>query len=513
MASLQASLLAKLNATSAAAKKAAARKEEEKRRAAAQVEEREKQARLQKLREEGEKTLSRNVSHRLRSQSGVRKRAPSGPSRRGRGGGGSRRRSGWSKRRDDSDSDSDDDGVKDDLAKTSRREVLRRNRGGAIGVARRRRAEGPPKPLPGMDFVVRKTKNKKIRVPHTSDYSDMFGEKFLRGIDLKVLQDNAKESAIATKEAQEILSENKLKNQKAREVARKHYEEEKVLEREGKLTTKVKNSRRCEASALDWEVVDTPVASNAKRPAEVNGRPVSTTSEPARKLGQSSKAGSSSASVPNKSDTAARKRALQERLQLMMPAEKTESRKTPPTSAGKRGRVQRQSDSDASSEENDYAARKRRKSLEVASKRRSVEKDTRDADRRGSKRRSVEREEDKRVMRSGRRRRDDGEEDETPRRKRRRSYVSDDEEDDRRYTRRAREPARGDISDEWSDEEDDDDGSDDGSIRFNDLDEYEEEEEESRRMGELEDKKEFIAEKRRKSIKEKRKRQLDSDSE
>lgn len=114
-------------------------------------------------------------------------------------------------------------------------------------------SSGPPKPLPGMEFVVRKTKKKEVEVPHTSDFSDLYGEEYLVGIDLKCTRDMQKESAKATKEAQQIHRERKEKVDRLRREADEKIAMEKELAKKG-----IKSKRRA-SSDKDWVAVDVPI--------------------------------------------------------------------------------------------------------------------------------------------------------------------------------------------------------------------------------------------------------------
>lgn len=509
--SFQTSLLAKLSATTAAAKAVVARKEAQKRAAIRTEENRETQLRRQKESEVANRIIHRSVS-RSRS-SAARRRAPTSSQPRRRSGGGGRGRNRNRGRRDgdsDEEEDLDDDGVKDDLARTSRAAISRRNR----GVGQRGAPAAPPKPLPGMEFVVRKTERKVIPLPHTSDYSDMFGPEFSLGFDSKVHKNEAKESAIATKEAQRILSERKEKNERSLAEAKAHMAEDQELERQGKLTTKMKNSRRVEASARDWVAVDVPVPIGAPRPDRLS---LASSSAADSRNRVSNSVLTTKEKVSNvqksKNETQARRRALAKRISALGSlGGPSPSSPTPPQSA-KRSHGHRDSDDDLSDDDDIQSARKKRKpsvdpfTLPHKSpgeerrlgKRRPAVRDADDRHRDGNRRRDVD---DRR--RNSRRR-----EEEEPPRRRRRTDVSDEEDDDRYRRssgRRGEADTRGYNSEDWS-VADDDDGPRGG---FNDMDDYDEEELESTRVAAAEEAKEKLAEKRRKKIKERRRQEAES---
>lgn len=120
-----------------------------------------------------------------------------------------------------------------------------------------RKPSGPPKPLPGMEFVAKKNQKKEIKVPHTSDYSDMFGDKYLVGIDVKCVQDMKEESAKATKEAQKIIAERKARAEKLLKEAEEMRKKSEEAERLGIKFDK--NEWRKKAAERDYISIDKPL--------------------------------------------------------------------------------------------------------------------------------------------------------------------------------------------------------------------------------------------------------------
>lgn len=310
-----------------------------------------------------------------------------------------------------------------------------------------KRASGPPKPMPGMEFVVRKTKKKEIRVPHPSDYSDMFGKEYLLGIDLKVTSDMAKESAEATAEAQHILKEKKELADRLSKQAKENVNKERDMMKKGILNGKTRDSRRIEASSKDWVAVNTPVKSADQAKA------VDLVSKAASYEKGSSGKARESATPGIVGNYKERGRLLKERLLAMGGGPKPVAKSTKPV---ERARHQ-DSDSDVSPERSRRSVASRPSPKRMAPKRRRCDFD-----------------------------------------------------DEPKYEpKRARRPVeRGYNSDEWSDDNDndndkDDEGSEEDLYGIEALDR---EEERSRRLGALEDKRERQREIKRKLEKERRRK-------
>lgn len=192
------------------------------------------------------------------------------------------------------------------------------------GVARGkiRKPVGPPKPLPGMEFVVRKSQKKEIKVPHTSDYSDMFGDKYLVGIDVKCVQDMKKKSAQATKEAQRIIAERKEKAERLLKEAEESRKKDEEAARMG--IKRDKNEWRKKAAEREYISVDKPLSmmTPAEREMLLRQAERDNTSSP---VGPSSSSASASgvargrisknvAKVASAKEVAKRKAALRDRI-------------------------------------------------------------------------------------------------------------------------------------------------------------------------------------------------------
>lgn len=115
-----------------------------------------------------------------------------------------------------------------------------------------------------MEFVVRKEKRKSVYVPHTSDYSDMFGEEFSRGIDLPCILNTQAETAKATEEAKIIVAERQEKLARIKKEAKEVHRKELEMARKGIKPDKDHNLIK--AANETYVAVDLPPSYLAKNP-------------------------------------------------------------------------------------------------------------------------------------------------------------------------------------------------------------------------------------------------------
>lgn len=336
--------------------------------------------------------------------------------------------------------------------------------------AEKKPALDPSKPLPGMEFVVRGEKKKKIDVPHPSDFSDLFGEQYLVGCDnVKAVTSMVKESAKATKEAEKFLA---AKKAKAKRLLKSAEEEAKYREDMAKKGIKVD---RFKFSENDWrkEDADTWVAVNVAIPTyQRSPNPASMSGSQARASAAAYAKASTSANPTGKTSKAKAKAAA-------AAVEKLEN------------------------ERRAKALRERVLSVTGGSFAASRTKDQSPARAPHSQSPALRRSENSTAKR---RRRDAyaSDDDDRPQ-KRSRGYNSDEWSDADDYAPQKR--SRGYNSDEWSDYGSDDDDSDsDGETGFAAL---QREEERSARLAALEDRRENRAELRRKKEKELRRKQFE----
>lgn len=319
-----------------------------------------------------------------------------------------------------------------------------------------KKPSGPPKALPGMEFVERRERKKEIKVPHTSDYSDLFGDDYLVGIDLKCVSKMKEESAKATKEAQKIISEKKALKEKRMREAEEATKISEEMKRRG-LKEKHRNEWRLKTTEKDWVAVAVPTSSltpheKAKLKATGSSSQGSAVGSPndgsgARKVSKAKRVDLDAAEIARK------KAALRENI--------LNATRTAPASKPRRARSP-----SSSPERRPVASSKRKRVMEP--ERRLL----------GSERRSY------------------GDQD---RRSARRSYEA-------RGSKRPRYEDRhhGYNSEEWDDEFDDDDDDDDSDEDLFGIEALEREEERSARLGALEDKRERQNELRRKKEKERK---------
>lgn len=339
--------------------------------------------------------------------------------------------------------------------------------GGPSGVARERakKPSGPPKPLDGMEFVERRDKKKEIKVPHTSDYSDLFGDDYLVGIDLKCVKKMKEESAKATKEAQKIIAEQKALKQKRLREAEELSKMSEEMKRRG-LKEKHQNEWRLKATEKDWIAVDVPTSALTPR-ERAKLKTTASSSSQASGVGSSTSAGvrvtKAKKAQFDAADIARKKAALR---QCVLAA----------TGGSPAAKPRRARSPSSSPERRPTPSRKRRRTLED--------------DRRAPERRSYD------DRRTERRPRDD-------RRSDRRSY-DDWEAKKPRYEDRN----RGYNSEEWDDDVDDDD--DDSEEDLFGIEALDREEERSARLAAEEDKRERKLELQRKKEKERRREQFES---
>lgn len=121
----------------------------------------------------------------------------------------------------------------------------------------------PLKPLPGMEFVVRKAKSKDVSIPHTSDYSDMFGDEYLLGADIKLNADMVQASAEATAESQRLLNERKEKLKRIRQESEHRAE----LVNKGKLAPSKAKKKWNPSESDEWVAVDNPLVASREDPS------------------------------------------------------------------------------------------------------------------------------------------------------------------------------------------------------------------------------------------------------
>ncbi|KAI0561139.1 hypothetical protein FGB62_92g046 [Gracilaria domingensis] len=136
---------------------------------------------------------------------------------------------------------------------------------------RKARASRPPPKLgEDMEFVVRRPKEKKeIKVPHTSDYSDMFGGKFWLGVELGFAKKSAKETAEAKAVNEKIIAEQQADRKRRKQERIDFFGEEKALEKKGLLDGPSKSKRRLEFSDKDWVAVDVAIPTRLQKGSEV----------------------------------------------------------------------------------------------------------------------------------------------------------------------------------------------------------------------------------------------------
>lgn len=147
--------------------------------------------------------------------------------------------------------------------------TTRRGKRLTVSSKRKEESDGPPRPLPGMEFVVRKTRKKKTHVPHSSDYSDMFGSQYLQGAELPVTKNMVKDSAKALEENKKIHAEKKENVKRAQRQAAEDARRAADLKKRGLLTARERKRLQTEASSRDWVAVDAPVAVGKMGKAQV----------------------------------------------------------------------------------------------------------------------------------------------------------------------------------------------------------------------------------------------------
>eukprot|EP00178_Gracilaria_changii_P003107 TRINITY_DN1452_c0_g2_i2.p3 TRINITY_DN1452_c0_g2~~TRINITY_DN1452_c0_g2_i2.p3 ORF type:complete len:510 (+),score=123.96 TRINITY_DN1452_c0_g2_i2:11012-12541(+) len=382
-----------------------------------------------------------------------------------------------------------------------------------------------PKLGPNMEFVVRREKKKKqIRVPHTYDYSDMFGDDYWRGIDIDGAKKISKETAEATKEAQQIIAERKAQREENKRQMEQTIREVRELEKKGLWDEKTQNKRRLEHSEKEWVAVDTPVpifrqknsaiaraaqsSSSASKPlASLWAKPASVASKPLAKK-------ESVAQVKE------RARLFKERLMGLntssakktVPSKGAKSKNSSgsdsdvdrrPSSDKKRTPLKRRVyDSEGSEDDGDRRGKKRKRrpsqysgsdseydrKSPSAKKRRRARDFSDDSDSgygRGS-------------LQKSRQAREDGGDSDLDRRSSRKSYGN---EKKRHSSRKSY------NSDEWSDSNNDDDSDEED---FFDISALDREEARSERIAKLEDKRELAKLRRDKKEKERRRREFEA---
>lgn len=345
-----------------------------------------------------------------------------------------------------------------------------RERRGSIGEqgSSSRLTAGVPKALPGMEFVVEKKQQvKRVNVVR-NDYSDLFGDAYLKGIGNKMLLGLAKQSVEASKEARRIAEEKEEKIKKNHELAEQMLKQEREDRRLGiSKTEKQRREERKKILEEKYITVDCPIEALPAKERKAfrdklnrgafDGVKHASTSM-GNVVGSATKGllGVAGGRV-KKDDAPNAKKSLAKRkaslLQAVMsmggagssssarPTSSVEKREVKKPSSLSPGRGKKRSRYVDDDEDRDSARRKRR---DVGSRR--------IAESRG----------------------------------------------------RGRKIERGYNSDEWSDSQSDDDDAGGGGFGFNDLDELEEEEMVSSRYAKLEDKRERRRELKYKEDKEKR---------
>lgn len=319
-----------------------------------------------------------------------------------------------------------------------------------------KKPSGPPKPMPGMEFVERRERKKEIKVPHTSDYSDLFGDEYLVGIDLKCVSKMKEESAKATKEAQKIIAEKKALREKRMREAEENTKFSEEMKRRG-LKDKHRNEWRLKATEKDWVAVEVPTDAlppREKAKLKAVGSSQGSAAGPATDGSGAAKVNKAKKVEFDAAEIARKKAALRENV---LNATAT---RAAPSSRPRRAR------SPSSSPERRPVASSKRKRV-VEPERRSLV----------SNRRSHE---------------------DQPRRPERRSNEA-------RVSKRSRyeDRHRGYNSEEWDDDFEDDEDEDSDEDLFG-IEALEREEERSARLGALEDKRERQKELRRKKEKERK---------
>lgn len=341
-------------------------------------------------------------------------------------------------------------------AQRSAREVARE---------RQRKNTGPPKPMKGMQFVERRDKKKEINVPHTSDYSDLFGDDYLVGIDLKCVTKMKEESAKAAKEAEKIHAEHEAQRQKRLKEAEEIAREAAEMKRRG-VNQKETNMWRLKATEKDWVAVDIPT--NALTPSERAHLKGSSSSAQPSRLGVASNSGITKVSKAKReaigaAEMAKKKAALRQSILAA-------------TGGAKPARTNRVRSVSSSPE---------RRPMPSGKRKRALDDDRRSLDRRSGDRRPAER-----------------------------RLVSDRKND--RYARDDRRPKKpryddrnmGYNSDEWGDELDGDDDDDDEEDLFG-IEALDREEEESARLAAIEDRRELRLEAQRRKEKKRRREEYE----